>query len=640
MNENLLASSFKYLSQVLSISMNLISVEKLSYTMHDNPLFSDVTIGFDEGEKTGFIGKNGCGKTTFLRLLKGELLPDEGTVSRNAFVRIEFLSQHPSFSPGCTIRDFLYDGGGELPTLILEYKKCLEEYQHDHKGSRKLEELTARMDNLECWDMEKDYLSLLNELGIVESSSAMESLSGGMIKKIALARVLAIRPTFLILDEPTNHLDIKSIEWLEKYLAETRISFILVTHDRYFLDAACRTIVELDGGKFYRYQGNYSVYLEKREERIAAEKSEQNRIASVLRRELEWLKRGPKARTTKDRGRKQRIDELLEKRKTAEQDAADFSSTNSRLGKKILEVRDICKSYSGKEVIRPFTYSFKKGERIGLIGPNGSGKTTFLDLITSSVAPDSGIIDAGVNTKFGYYDQMSRPLLETCTVLEFIQKVNETVTLSDGTSVSAARFLEMFGFPVRYHRMELSRLSGGEKRRLYLIRVLSGNPNFLVMDEPTNDLDLETLRRLEDYILSFTGCVMIVSHDRAFLDRTTDYLFVFDGKGDIQGYTGSYTEYDDEVNEQNDVRHALKEERPLKERQTEKKKLSFGEKKEYEAILPAIDSLEAEKCELEKYFSAASPDPRQLAEKNIRYKKVLEEIEKKTRRWEELSEYV
>ncbi len=634
--------------------MNLISVDKLSYTMHDNPLFSNITLGIDEKERIGFIGKNGCGKTTFLHLLKGDLQPDQGTVSRNSNARIEFLSQHPSFRPGCTLKEYLYEQGGYLPSLLLEYRKCFEEYSHNHENKKKLEMLTAKVDALSGWDLEKDYISILNEIGLKDSFLVMDNLSGGMIKKAAIARVLSIKPDFLILDEPTNHLDIKTIEWLEKYLSSSKLAFIIVTHDRYFLDSVCSAILELENGSFYKYQGNYSYFLEKREERIAAQRNEQNRIESILKRELEWLKRGAKARTTKDRGRQQRIVDLMEKQTDEMPENADFTSSNRRAGKKILEVRNISKSYEGKKVINPFSYSFKSGERIGLIGPNGSGKTTFLDLLTSSVSPDSGSLDPGINTKFGYYDQMSRPLNTDTSVLEFIQKESETVAMADGSVVSAAKFLEMFGFPSSYHRMELSRLSGGEKRRLYLLRILSGNPNFLILDEPTNDLDLQTLRKLEEYIIAFKGCVMIVSHDRAFLDRTTDYLFLFDGTGGIKGYTGNYSAYhENEEEEKKKDSRAARVSNSLQSRgkpgsgnnrgteiPQQKKKLTFNEKREYDAIMPELEKLEEEKSSLEKSFTDAELSPFELAENHDRYKKVLDEIESKTNRWEALSEYV
>ncbi|MDX9800206.1 MAG: ABC-F family ATP-binding cassette domain-containing protein [Spirochaetia bacterium] len=579
--------------------MNLISIDKLSYTMHDNPLFNNISLGIDEKERIGFIGKNGSGKTTFLRLLKGELLPDEGTVSVNSGARIEFLSQHPSFRPGCTLKEYLYEQGGYLPSLLLEYKKCFEEYSHNHENKQKLEKLTAEVDSLSGWDMEKDYISILNELGLKDPLLVMDSLSGGMIKKAAIARVLSIKPDFLILDEPTNHLDIKTIEWLEKNLSSAKMAFIIVTHDRYFLDSVCSTILELENGSFYKYQGNYSYFLEKREERIASQRNEQNRIESILKRELEWLKRGARARTTKDRGRQQRIADLMEKQTKEPLENPDFTSSNRRAGKKILEVKNISKSYDGREVISPFTYSFKSGERIGLVGPNGSGKTTFLDLLTSALTPDSGTLDPGINTKFGYYDQMSRPLKTNSTVLDFIKKESETIAMADGSLISAAKFLDMFGFPPSYHRMELGRLSGGEKRRLYLLQVLSGNPNFLVLDEPTNDLDLETLRKLEEYIIAFKGCVMIVSHDRAFLDRTTDYLFLFDGTGSIKGFTGNYSAYheDEEEEKKSESRtartvHSKAAGRQDGEKGAVKKKLTFNENREYDSILPALEKLE------------------------------------------------
>jgi ATP-binding cassette subfamily F protein uup len=622
--------------------MNLISMEKIALTLRDKPLFQDVTLGIDEGEKIGFLGRNGSGKTTLLRLLAGDLEPDSGTISRNRNLRIELLDQNPDYPPGCGLGGFLFESTSETVSLLKEYRACFDEYEHNHKGGAKLAKLSGKMDAMECWDTEKTYSSLLYELGLRDPSVPMESLSGGMVKKAALARALAVRPSLLLLDEPTNHLDISTIEWLEGYLVSARLTFVMVTHDRYFLDAACGSIMELDGGRIYKYPGNYSTFLERREERLSVERNEQSRIASILRRELEWLKRGPKARSTKDKGRKQRIQDLMDRRIKEERAPSEFSSSHRRLGKKILEVRGIRKAYDGKDVIGLFSYIFRNGERIGLVGPNGSGKTTFLDLITGQLAPDEGTVDKGINTRFGYYDQMNRPLQESTTVLDFIEKKAETVTLSDGATVSAAKFLDLFGFPPAFHRMPVSRLSGGEKRRLYLIRVLSENPNFLVMDEPTNDLDIETLRRLEDYILSFPGCVLIVSHDRAFLDRSTDFLFLFDGSGAIQGFPGSYSEYHDETMEEAASGPLAGPPATQKPDRTaakprEKAKLGFKEKREYEGLFGEIEKLETEKSELEASFSDPTLTPGALQEKSLRYSLVGKLIEEKTRRWEELA---
>ena len=524
--------------------MNLISIENLSKTVNDKPLFQDVTMGIDEGEKIGFIGPNGAGKSTLLHIISGLLEADMGNISRNNNLRISMLEQTPIIPERITIRDFLYKSESPVIKLIAEYHRCLENYNHTESNvgagrDLPLQELTERMDKENGWEIENNYLSFLSELKLGNPEQIMDNLSGGMKKKAALARALASRPNLLILDEPTNHLDLEIIEWLEKYLATSNFSFIMVTHDRYFLDSVCKTILELDKGRIYKYPGNYSTFLERREIRLSTEQNEQARIKSILRRELEWLSRGPKARASKDKKRKMRIEDLMDKQNRKEHDSAEFSSSNRRLGKKILELKDISKTYKNNKVISSFSYKFKRGERIGIIGPNGSGKTTFLDIITGQIQGDSGEIEKGINTLFGYYDQLSdhlaRAITENLTVLEYIKETAEQITLEDNKSISAARFLEMFNFPSSTHRTHLDRLSGGEKRRLYLIKILITNPNFLILDEPTNDLDLDTMRRLEDYIISFGGTIIVVSHDRAFLDRTTDFLFIFDGEGGMFG---------------------------------------------------------------------------------------------------------
>lgn len=507
------------------------------------------------------------------------------------------------------------------------------------------------------WEIENNYLSFLSELKLENPDELMDNFSGGMKKKAALARALATRPNLLILDEPTNHLDIEIIEWLEKYLGSANFSFIMVTHDRYFLDSVCTTILELNKRRIYKYPGNYSTFLERREIRLSTEQNEQARIKTILRRELEWLSRGPKARASKDKKRKMRIEDLMDKKIQTEQENSDFSSSKRRLGKKILELKEIKKSYNDEIVISPFTYKFKKGERIGIIGPNGSGKTTFLNIISGQIQPDSGESIKGLNTVFGYYDQLSNHLAkaisENLTVIEYIKETAEQITIEDGKSVSAAKFLEMFNFPVSTHRTLLEKLSGGEKRRLYLIKILITSPNFLIMDEPTNDLDLDTMRRLEEYIISFEGTIIVVSHDRAFLDRTTDFLFIFDGKGEIKGFSGIYSEYREftRVNQTNTRKgqegkpygkaskvDARREQACLFPTVTTKRKLTYKENQEFSSLETEIDKLEEEKNKLETLFSSSSITPDKIEKTNKRYKTVTELIEIKIDRWEKLAE--
>ena len=635
--------------------MNLISIENLSKTVNDNPLFQNVTMGIDEGEKIGFIGPNGAGKSTLLHILAGLMEKDDGNISKNNNLRISMLEQTPIIYKGMTVKDFLFRGDSPVIKLIDEYQKCLENKNHMESPVGAigrlplLEDLTEKMDRENGWEIENNYLSFLSELKLDNPDQVMDNLSGGMKKKAALARALASKPNLLILDEPTNHLDIEIIEWLEKYLGTANFSFIMVTHDRYFLDSVCTGIMELDKGRIYKYPGNYSTFLERREIRLSTEQNEQDRIKSILRRELEWLSRGPKARASKDKKRKMRIEDLMDKKVQKEQEDSEFSSSNRRLGKKILELNNISKKYNNITVISPFTYKFKKGERIGIIGPNGSGKTTFLNILSGQIDPDNGEIEKGLNTEFGYYDQLSDHLSkaasENFTVLEYIKETAEQITLENGKVASAAKFLEMFNFPSRTHRTLLSKLSGGEKRRLYLIKTLIINPNFLILDEPTNDLDLDTMRRLEDYVLSFSGSLVVVSHDRAFLDRTTDFLFVFDNKGGIKGFTGNYSEYK-EFTQRNQTpppeKQIIERKDAINRVSTAKtnRKLTYRENQEFSNLETEIDNLETEKTTLETLFSSTDIKPVEMETNNRKYKIIIESIETKTSRWEELAEFL
>jgi ABC transport system ATP-binding/permease protein len=652
--------------------MNLISIENLAKTVNDNPLFQNVTMGIDEGEKIGFIGPNGAGKSTLLHILAGLIESDDGNISRNNNLRISMLEQTPVIPDGITVRDFLLKGDTPVIKLLSEYHRCLEveadsdPRMHGRAGKEAypssklvcdqgsllpsslplLQELTEKMDKENGWEIENNYLSFLSELKLENPDQIMDNLSGGMKKKAALARALATKPNLLILDEPTNHLDIEIIEWLEKYLGTANFSFIMVTHDRYFLDSVCTGIMELEKGRVYKYPGNYSTFLERREIRLSTEQNEQSRIKSILRRELEWLSRGPKARASKDKKRKMRIEDLKDKQVQSEQENSDFASSQKRLGKKILDLKDICKQYNDMTVISSFSYKFKNGERIGIIGPNGSGKTTFLNILAGVSTTDNGNVEKGKNTIIGYYDQLSDHLAEAAaqklTILDYIKETAEQIILQDEKSISAAKFLEMFNFPSRTHRTLLKKLSGGEKRRLYLINTLIKNPNFLILDEPTNDLDLDTMRRLEEYVLSFKGTIIVVSHDRAFLDRTTDFLFIFDGKGGIKGFSGNYSEYHNYIDSKiiNNKTNYIKQNKPSNDSQQviSKRKLTFREAREFETIEVEIEKLETEKIELEKLFSHASTINTEVEKNNRRYKIILDLIEVKTIRWEELAE--
>ena len=612
--------------------MNLVSVEDVSKTLGEVPLFEGVTLGIDQSDRIGFLGPNGCGKSTFLRILAGRMSPDVGRVSGNRGLSVAYLEQVPLLPGDSTIASFLYETEDPVVRLIKDYHCAVDAADH-----RRIHELAGRIEQEDGWRVENAYHSFLTELGIEGLDRRLGELSGGMAKKVALARALATRATLLLLDEPTNHLDIDAIEWLERYLGETTQAFVLVTHDRYLLDRVCRTMLEVDGRKIHKYPGNYGEYVARRARRRQELQRQQDRIGTILRRELEWLQRGPKARTGKDKNRKMRIQDLMDGRVARDQQMSEFSSSDRRLGKKVLELRQIEKTYGNLRVIRPFSYTFKRGERIGVVGPNGSGKTTLLDLVTGRLEPDAGERDPGINSVFGYYDQVSRTVDTRKTILEYITERAEEIRREDGSVIAAGPMLERFLFPSHPHRLPIEQLSGGERRRLYMVRVLMENPNFLILDEPTNDLDIDTLTRLEEYVDEFTGCVMIVSHDRAFLDRTTDYVLLCDGSGWIRGFAGDYSSYREALRQETSRRLLPPREKAPPTRRPGSGP-TFKERQEMESLMEEIDRLEAEKAELDRYFASGRIDPSDVGARSVRYREIEGLIGAKTLRWEELAE--
>ncbi|MDY0288081.1 MAG: ABC-F family ATP-binding cassette domain-containing protein [Sphaerochaeta sp.] len=630
--------------------MNVLSLENISKTLNEEPLFSAVSFGLEGGDHVGLIGQNGTGKSTFLRLLKGELPPDSGTIATARESELIMLTQQMLFTSEDTVRSYLYKGEGKRIALVNAYHKVIGKKQ-DSQTKRELATLTEQLDLTGSWNLESDYTSLLGELGLFEKlDEPMQNLSGGMQKKAAIARVLCAKPTLLLLDEPTNHLDIETIEWLEKYLRDSSMTMIIVTHDRYFLDAVCNAILELDRGSMYLHPGSFSAFLERRTERLSMMQKEQDRLSVVLRRELEWLKRGPRARTGKDTNRQDRIKGMLSLQKdVSETVQSSFASSNRRLGKKILEVKNISKRYEQIPVISDFSYSFTKGQKIGVVGPNGSGKSTLLDLLSGHTATDTGERDAGINTVFAYYDQEGRKLSSEKGVLEFVQDISERITLSEGQIVTAARFLEIFGFPPTMHRSSIATLSGGEKRRLYLISRLVKDPNFLMLDEPTNDLDLPTMENLEQYVQDFSGCTLVVSHDRAFLDLTCDELFVLDMEGNVSFYPGPYSEWRafelrkrEQAKKEEAEHKAIADRRDTAQapsRKNEKKGLSFREKKELDELNAAMEELHILQRTLEESFSdALETELGTLAVRSETYHANSETLAKMEDRWLELSE--
>ncbi len=613
--------------------MILLSVENISKTLKDGPLFQDVTFGMRQGERIGLVGPNGCGKSTFLQLLSGTLESDTGTIAKARDITIGVLEQQPNSLPGQTVADFLLEGEHPSIQLLRKYYTMLKD---SHTKNEVLHQVMEAIELQHGWDIETRYSSFLGELAGPDLDSPMEILSGGMFKKVAIARTFAANPDLVLLDEPTNHLDIPTIEWLENYLVNSMISVILVTHDRYLLDHVCTTILEFDRGRVYSHPGSYTKFLERRAERLSSMQAEQERLKTVLRREMEWLARGPKARTGKDFGRQSRIVAMQESLTTEQSEMAGFTSLHRRMGKKVLELEGVGKIYAETEVLQPFSYSFTQGERIGLIGPNGSGKTTLLEMIARHTEPTVGTIDVGINSVFGYYDQNDSPMDYTQTVLGHVTEIAEEVTLGPGQTLSAPRFLELFGFPVSFHRLPISTLSGGERRRLYLVSVLMRGPNFLLLDEPTNDLDIDTIRRLEEYLFEFSGCVLVVSHDRAFLDRVVDTLFVFSEDGSIVEFAGNFSDYQAEARPVEVKPEEVV--KPIRVNKRQKKVgLTFNEEKELETLLGEIDVLETKITHLETSFSAEESDPATLAQRTQDYSATRKILEKKMMRWEELA---
>ena len=612
--------------------MNVLSIENLSKTLKDEPLFSSVSLGLEEGDHVGLVGRNGTGKTTFLRLISGEIEPDSGNIAINNQCEIQLLDQTVSFDETDTILDYFLNSDNKRSKIYKSFKTA--------STAEEISKLTLQMDHLDAWNIVNDFKIYLKELKIDEKLDCkMKNLSGGTIKKISIARLLALKPNLMLLDEPTNHLDIPSINWLEKKIKDTKATVITVTHDRYFLNRVCNQIMEIEHNQVFLYSGDYTKFLEQRRERLNSMQKEQDRLKTVLRRELVWLQRGPKARAGKDSSRKQRIEDMLDAQKTINiESQTSFSSVSKRLGKKILEINNISKSFDNNFIIKDFSFNFTKGQRIGIIGTNGCGKTTLLDLITGNLAPDSGTVDVGVNTLFSYYDQISRNLPLDKIILEYITDISPLISLSSSQVVSAAKFLELFGFDSSFHRLPISVLSGGEKRRLYLISCLAANPNFLVLDEPTNDLDIDTIRNLEQYILDFSGCVLTVSHDRAFLDRTCSTLFVLEREEGLQTFKGTFSDYEDYHKQKLDKINQEKRESSSNKRtiNREKKGLSYRENQEFEALTEKIEELENNQKEIEEYFTSGK-ELEKMGEKTKEYDQIKKDLESSYKRWEELA---
>ena len=620
--------------------MVLLSVQGAEKTYGESPLFTGVNIGIDDGDGIGLVGRNGAGKSVLLKLLGGFIEPHAGTVSRRRSIRVAMLEQNPMGDSRSTLREFLHLGGDSHVLLSLEYKKALEAAGRSAADDAKIAGLAARMEETGGFEMVDRYLSLLAELGMDNPDTEIGTLSGGMLRKAAIARCLAGNAELLLLDEPTNHLDIGTIEWLEDYLKKNRCTFVLVTHDRYFLESVCSTILEIDRRSVFRYVCGYSEYLERKQLRYEAADAAENRRRVQLAAELTWLQRGARARTGKAKARKNRIDLLDAGEQYSERVMSEFTSAHRRLGKNVLELNGIGKSYGGKTVLAPFSHSFRKGERIGIVGPNGSGKTTFLDILAGIREPDSGEVVRGENTALAYFDQTGDRVDGTLTAIEYMREHAERVQVEDGSWMSVEQFLERFLFPRDMFVQSLDSLSGGEFRRLFLLRLLAAAPNFLLLDEPTNDFDIDTIRLLEEFLGGFRGCVVAVSHDRVFLDRVTDGLFIFDVGGSIRNYGGSYSDFSRERDARTpDRKRSTGVRVRMPAAGSGVKRLSFREKREFQILPTEMEALEHEKAELETVFQSSTTGVWDMNRANTRYVEVCRLLEQKSDRWLELAEH-
>ncbi len=624
--------------------ISYLQIDGLTKSFGDLVLFEDITFGIAQGQKVGLIAKNGTGKTTLLNIIAGKEDYDNGAVVFRNDLRVGYLEQTPVYPEGLTVLQACFYSPNETVRLIAEYEEAMASDDHSN-----LEDILMRMDNLKAWDYEQRAKQILSQLKITNFDQKVEHLSGGQLKRVALANVLITDPELIILDEPTNHLDLEMTEWLEGYLSRANISILMVTHDRYFLDRVCSEIIEIDRQQIYQYKGNYSYYLEKRQERMETMNTEVERANNLLRKELEWMRRQPQARGTKA---KYRIDAFYELEKKAKQQR-DNGNVNldvkaSYIGSKIFEAEHVTKSFGSIKIVEDFNYIFARYEKMGIVGNNGTGKSTFIKMLMGEVEPDSGRFDVGETVRFGYYSQDGLQFDEQMKVIDVVQDIAEYVDLGDGKKLGVSQFLNYFLFTPEKQHSYVYKLSGGEKRRLYLCTVLMRNPNFLVLDEPTNDLDIVTLNVLEEYLRNFKGCVIVVSHDRYFMDKVVDHLLVFRGNADLKDFPGNYTQYRDWKEVQDQLEKEAEAARQPKQTSVpeknnrpqpeQKKKLTFKERKEFEALEVEIPKLEAEKAELETAMSSGTLSNDELMVKSERIAKVMEEIDEKTMRWLELSE--
>ena len=614
-----------------------LQVDNLTKSFGDLVLFENISFGIAEGQRVGLIAKNGSGKTTLLNIIAGKEGYDSGNIVFRRDLRVDYLEQDPQYPEELTVLEACFHHGNSTVELIKEYERCME--TEGHPG---LEDLLARMDQEKAWEYEQKAKQILSQLKIRNFDQQVKQLSGGQLKRVALANALITEPDLLILDEPTNHLDLDMTEWLEDYLRRTNLSLLMVTHDRYFLDRVCSEIIEIDNQQIYQYKGNYSYYLEKRQERIEAKSVEIERANNLYRTELDWMRRMPQARGHKARYRE---DAFYELEKVAKQrfnnDNVKLEVKASYIGSKIFEADHLFKSYGDLKILDDFSYIFARYEKMGIVGNNGTGKSTFIKILMGQVKPDSGTVDVGETVRFGYYSQDGLQFDEQMKVIDVVQDIAEVIELGNGKKLTASQFLQHFLFTPETQHSYVYKLSGGERRRLYLCTVLMRNPNFLVLDEPTNDLDIITLNVLEEYLQNFKGCVIVVSHDRYFMDKVVDHLMVFNGQGDIRDFPGNYSDYRDwkEAKAQKEKEaEKPQEEKTARVRLNDKRKMSFKEKREFEQLEKEIAELEAEKAQIEELLCSGTLSVDELTEKSKRLPEVNDLIDEKTMRWLELSE--